>query len=381
MTSRSKVVSISLFLSVFIMLISCQKQKAEWKGSIEEEKGVTVVKNPKEPIYSEGVFILEEELSMGEAEGREEYLFNLIISIAVDDEERIYVADRKESHVKLFNENGKYLRTIGKKGQGPGEMQMPIYVQISSQNELIVHDYIAQRLSFFSLDGKYLRQKSTAKTRNLFIPIKMDSHGNLIVTAAFAPLPIGGKKLKIYDSNLELLTMVTKEERGIRGVFDIGKPSWYCDISPSDNIVWGDSKEYVLQILNSKGDLIKIITKDHDRVEITAEDKERYEKLYAEPIKIGMKLNFRGHFPAFSEISVDDEERIFVKTYERVEGKEDLFYFDVFESGGKYIAKIPINANLNRNSIWKRNKLYTIEEDEEGYQVVKRYKVIWKMEK
>jgi len=25
------------------------------------------------------------------------------------------------------------------------------------------------------------------------------------------------------------------------------------------------------------------------------------------------------------------------------------------------------------------NKIYTVEEDEEGYQVVKRYKVIWKI--
>ena len=30
------------------------------------------------------------------------------------------------------------------------------------------------------------------------------------------------------------------------------------------------------------------------------------------------------------------------------------------------------------HQVWKKQKLYTIEEDEEGYQVVKRYKVNWK---
>ena len=377
MKNKTKVISIVLSFIVFFMFVSCQKQKAEWKGTIEKKDGVTVVTNPKEPIYGEDVFSLEEELSIGDAEGREEYIFSQVRGITVDEEERIYVLDLKEAHVKVFQKTGEYLKTIGRKGQGPGEMQMPIYVQITSKNEVLVNDTMTQRLSFFSLDGKYLRQKSTAKTRNP-IPIKMDSQGNLIVFTAGAPPPVGGKELKVYDSNLELLTTVAQEERGTRGIIDIGKSSLYCAVSPSDNIVWGDSKEYVLQILNQEGNLIKRIIKEYNPVEITAEDKEKYEKQYEAPVKRGMKLNFRAHFPAFSEISVDDEERVFVKTYERVEGKEELFYFDVFESGGKYIAKIPIQARLNRYSIWKKKKLYTIEEDEEGYQVVKRYKVTWR---
>ena len=360
------------------MFISCQKQKDEWRGTIEEVDGVTVVTNPKEPMYGEDVFSLEEELSIGEAEGREEYLFSQVRGISVDEEERIYVLDSREAHIKVFQKTGEYLKTIGRKGQGPGEMQMPFYVQITSKNEVMVHDTMAQRLSFFSLDGKYLRQNSSAKTRNFFNPKKMDSQDNLIVFTVGAPPPVGGKELKVYDSNLELLTTVAQEERGTRGIIDIGKSSLYCAVSPSDNIVWGDSKEYVLQILNQEGNLIKRIIKEYNPVEITAEDKEKYEKQYEAPVKRGMKLNFRAHFPAFSEISVDDEERVFVKTYERVEGKEELFYFDVFEHGGKYIAKVPIQANLNRYSIWKKNKLYTIEEDEEGYQVVKRYKVTWR---
>jgi hypothetical protein len=378
MKSRTKVLSIVIFLSVLIILVSCQKQKTEWKGTIEEVDGVTVIKNPKEPMYGEDVFSLEEELSIGEAEGREEYLFYQIRGIAVDEDERIYVLDSREAHIKVFHKTGDYLKTMGRKGQGPGEMQMPIYVQITSKDEVMVHDTMAQRLSFFSLDGKYLRQKSTAKTRNFFTPIKMDSQDNLIVFTAGAPPPVGGRVLKTYDSNLELLTIVAEEERGTRGIFDIGKSSLYCAVSPSDNIVWGDSKEYVLHILNQEGNLIKRVIKEHNPIEITAEDKEKYEKQYAGPVKRGMRLNFRSHFPAFSEISVDDEERIFVKTYERVEGKEDLFYFDVFESGGKYIAKVPIQASLNRYSIWKKHKLYTIEEDEEGYQMVKRYKIAWR---
>jgi len=77
-------------------------------------------------------------------------------------------------------------------------------------------------------------------------------------------------------------------------------------------------------------------------------------------------------------MSVDEEGRIFLETYERVIDKENFYYFDVFDSEGKYIAKVPILVRLNSASVWKKNKLYTIEEDEEGFQVIKRYLVVWK---
>jgi hypothetical protein len=376
MKSIKKPLSLPLTALIFIMLCSCKGQKTEWKGMIEEMDGAIIVKNPAEPIYGEDVLSLEEELTIGAADGVEEYMFSRINDIDVDDEGNIYVAEGASAHIRIFDEKGKYLRTMGRKGQGPGEMQMPIYVQITLQNELLVHDYLAQRLSFFSLDGKYLRQKSTVETRNPFIPIKMDSHGNLIVIAAFAPPPVGGKQLKMYDSHLDFVKMIAKEERDMRRVFDIGKPTWHCDVSPNDNIVWGNSQEYVLQILNYKGELIKKIMKEYSPIEITAKDKEMYEKQYAVSVKRGSKIHFRNHFPAFGDIFVDDEEKIFVKTYERFKSREDLFYYDVFDSEGKYIAKIPLRTDP---LVWKKDKLYTIEEDEEGYQYIKRYKVTWKI--
>ncbi|TET74860.1 MAG: hypothetical protein E3J43_09190 [Candidatus Heimdallarchaeota archaeon] len=64
---------------------------------------------------------------------------------------------------------------------------------------------------------------------------------------------------------------------------------------------------------------------------------------------------------------------MFVQTFRRTE--EGSYYYDVFDSEGKYIAKVPLKV---RPRDWKNNKLYTIEEDEEGYQYVKRYKVIWR---
>ena len=89
MKNKTKDTSTILFLSALIMLVSFGGQKAELKGIIEEENGVTVVKNPREPMYSENVISLKKELSIGDVEGKKEYIFFQKRNIAVDDEENI----------------------------------------------------------------------------------------------------------------------------------------------------------------------------------------------------------------------------------------------------------------------------------------------------
>ena len=77
--------------------------------------------------------------------------------------------------------------------------------------------------------------------------------------------------------------------------------------------------------------------------------------------------------------AVFDPEGNLEKTIKKEHFGEDAFYHDVFNAEGRYIAKIPIRVNLDRNSVWKHQRLYTIETDNEDFQVVKRYRVVWKI--
>ena len=380
MKSETKVSSIVLFLSIFILSVSCQNQKAEWKGIIEEKNGVTVIKNPKEPIYDDVVFSLEEELSIGETEGREEYMFNRI-AIDVDDDGNLYILDNIAIEVRVFDKYGNYLYSIGQKGQGPGEMQRPSLppFQITLQKEILVSDPPTRRIIFYSLQGDYLRQISTASIRGIFYLLKIDSKGNFIVKLLYAPVFEIKQELKMFDSELSpLVSLKTLKGGGyIPGVIRLFGPSISFILTQDNKIIWGISSKYEFYILNSNAKVMKMIYKDYDRVEIPEKYKERIKERYRRAGR-KVKLHFPKHFPAFSEMNIDDEGRLIVQTYERVKDKEQYYYFDVFDPIGKYIAKIPIKAGQTRQYIWKKNKLYTVEEDEEGYPMAKRYKVTWK---
>ena len=121
--------------------------------------------------------------------------------------------------------------------------------------------------------------------------------------------------------------------------------------------------------------------KEYKRIKITKEDVEEEvggEGLSPGALELQKKLLETLKIPEyhlpFRWLIADDEARIFVLTYERVEDGKG-YYWDVFDAEGKYIVKVPLKT---RPFKIKNSKLYTVEEDEEGYQYVKRYKVTWK---
>jgi len=368
MINTTKIISIIIFLSVSIMLVSFGGQKAKWKGKIDEDNGIIIVKNPKKPMYGEDVFSLEEELSIGEAEGGEEYMFSQIRGIAVDDEERIYVADRKESHIKVFDKTGKYLRTVGRKGQGPGEIGGPRSVSITSENEIMVPDLFIRRLAFFTLEGEFIKNISTA-TMNL-MTTKIDSKGNIIAIDAVREEENSRYELKKFDSDLNYLYSLGSSPLPDSSRFNPFMAVLRWDLARNDQIVCGYPKTYEIKIFDTDGNIVRKILKDHDPIEITKEDIEETTK----GIPARIELSIPKYYSAFQRISVDDENRIYVLTWQRIKNGEG-YYFDIFDSEGKYIAKIPLEF---QPQAFKKSKLYTIEEDEDGYQYVKRYKVTWR---
>jgi hypothetical protein len=362
--------------------MGCRQQESAWKGSIKDEKEITVVRNPAQPIYKKDIISFEEELQIGSADKSDKYIFSAIDGLDVDDNGHIYILDSRAAQVKVFGPDGEYLRSIGGRGQGPGEMQMPLFLQITADNELVVQDLATQHFLYFSLDGRFLRQRANWKTEHPVLPVKIDQQGNLIGLETFAPPPMGGKVLRKYNSNFETIITLAEQppDMAAKTEYNILRATFYFDVFPNDNIILGHSEKYELDILNPEGKLIKKILKKHRRMRIRDDDKDFYRERYESFIKIGGKLNFPGYFPCFSDIAVDDKGRIFVKTFEREKNKKDTFYFDLFDEEGKYLAKMPIAINLNRDSVWKNGKLYTVETSQEGVLMVKRYRVSFDIE-
>jgi hypothetical protein len=381
MKNKNIVIPIALFGSVVMLLVSCGEQSKGWKGIIEEVDGITVVKNPREPMYGKEVFSIEEDLKIGEIEGDENYMFNVIVYLAVDNEGNIYVADFGEKHIKAFDANGEFLRVLGRAGQGPGEFGAIRDIHINAKNELMVTDLRHREILYFSHDGEFIRSMDLkviiGGIRGMWSTgswqLYSDSNENFYIRAAIVDYPRIHFELYKIDVDKNRLTTIAKTlEWNANEVLNPDRPGLlYCRVMHNGCLLYGYPRTYKLQIFNPEGKILKKIIRDYDPVQLTEEEEAEKEERRK---TAGKKTKFPPVHPAFSYLAVDDEGRIYVRTWEKLDNGEGYF-FDIFDHEGKYIARIPFNF---RPQELKKGKMYSIEEDEEGYQFVKRYKVNWK---
>jgi hypothetical protein len=111
------------------------------------------------------------------------------------DAERVYIADALDCAVKVFSRDGRFLRAIGRKGAGPGELSMPSGVAVAD-GVIAVADKLNFRVQLFDAAGAC---RGSFKTP--FAPDRVLSlgPGRLVVTCNPTGKGPGERLLHAYD--------------------------------------------------------------------------------------------------------------------------------------------------------------------------------------
>ena len=102
--------------------------------------------------------VFKEELTIGNREGDENTAFGQRVFFNVDQAGNIYIVDWDRKRIQKFDSTGRFLLTIGRQGQGPGEFRNVWRPEFEPDGSFYVVDIGSRRISFFSPEGKYLRQ-------------------------------------------------------------------------------------------------------------------------------------------------------------------------------------------------------------------------------
>jgi len=387
--NKTKVVSIILFLSVFILLVSCQKQKTEWKGTIEEENGVTIVKNPKEPYYGELDLDLEEDLVIGR-EDDENYQFYRAYDLAVDRGDNIYVADGGNSRIQKFDKNGNYILTIGGKGQGPGEFTGISDILVDEQDNLYILG--GRRIQIFNSSGEYLNGFVLENSISNFF---LDSDGFIFGISSMrdeegrkskvVKLNSEGKFIKTCAEFSEHKTVQKKSGEGIVTfrAYHLYTHKLLLTALDSKTFSYVDTSKYEIFVIDKDGDLISKIQTDEKSHSITQGEKVHIiEQLEESLSRRGRKwpkgvleeaCDFPSSRPFFWGMIADDLQRLYLWRVKSVLDESEEQIFDVYSKDGYFIYRIKM-AFLPE--LVKNGYLYNIEEDDDTGEVfIKRYKI------
>jgi hypothetical protein len=354
-----------IFLCLIVLFANCGKQKNEYPIQIETVDGIKVIINPKYPRDGVWNLRLEEDLSIGE-EMSDNYLFDSPAEVRVGEDGLIYISDWRFNNVRCFDEDGQYLRTIGRTGQGPGEFES-IRFCLSNDGKIYFMDTMNERISILDAEGNFI---NSFKALNLIIghfSILSDKHNNIYISREFRREK-DRYRMTIYRYNtygdeimhygeflgdrLILYERDGKMMQSRRSLFPI--TVWI--VTHDGRLYAGYSGTYRISVYEPNGSLSFKFGREYDPIP----DRENW-------------LHGTSDFlPAFyRNWQFDDSGNLWIELLRTI-GQEEIVY-DVFSPEGIYLNQFRIE---HRISCIKDCKAYCIVHSEQGLPLITRNKMI-----
>lgn len=370
--SRAKIGRSTLVLGAALLLLTGCSRKGDvsgWKVTVEVVNGVKTVRNPETPRYGEFAYDLDEDLVIGE-EKDETYFFPEIVWISIDNQGRFYVCDIGNRRVQVYDENGTFVRSLGRQGQGPGEYSFPSSVLLDGAGDVFINSGFS--FVVFGPDGVFKRNilPKTNLTRKTLGP------GGTIIGG---PQPNyrdeGGPKHKLVQLGPDGEMLRTLAEFRAYGA----SPGmmlfhWYsgrllfCPRS-EESLFYGYDLDYRVHVLDGDGRELLAFTKAEKSQGITGEEaaltrKEGIWAWFGQGDRTTAPLDLPDHRPFFSRFFSDDLGRLYVVRFRPITEKAvTSSEIDVFSKDGYYLYRMtwPFLPQVIKNGF-----LYEVRQDEEA---------------
>jgi len=94
-------------------------------------------------------------------------------NIVVASDGSVFVSNSMRHTIFKFDAAGKFVKTFGRRGQGPGDLTHPARLSILDGKYLVVGEYATnQRISLFDLDGKFVKIVNTGRFTSQPVALK-----------------------------------------------------------------------------------------------------------------------------------------------------------------------------------------------------------------
>ncbi len=304
---------------------------------------------------------------------------------AVLDDETLCVYDfgRKENY--LFDSNGKFVASFGKKGEGPGEVRSQRNV-FAGEGKFIIMDYLL--IHYFSKTGKYL--KTVRYTRTWGLPTLFINDDEYLSFKTLNTFEI--QWVNLAKGSYKSIKEISSYQPGVsfagqRGRMTIILPSVIpiivCTFDQKNKkLYFGKNDSYTIYAVNQEGIVSNRFSINREKRDFTKKMKKELNKEI--PTSPAQWKRFPSYLTYFNKIQILDE---FIFVY--------VIYFgdywseqqiDIFSLDGKYLYRTvfkPGNGEeifssgfpTGKQVIIKNGFLYTSLQDKEGDMKVVKYQV------
>jgi hypothetical protein len=371
-----------------------------WAGTIDTlASGIIHVQNPATGLWDESTaWRLEEELRIGIDDGVGPELFGEITDFAVDAYGRIYILEGQAQEIRVFNPDGTYLRTIGRKGGGPGEFQSAGAIRWGPQGNLWVIDPRNARYSIFDTTGTYLTMMRRASGMHMVPWLgAIDANGHLtdvsldpgadfappipivLVTYRFEgqdPIPLDTIRLPEYKGEF----FEHRSEGGFTTATIPFTPHLLWRYDTAGFLRSGTTDRYRIVRHDPAGDTAQIIDLPFRPLPVSAEERdeaiEGLEWFTNQGGKPDLSRIPRTK-PAFQHFFTDSDGYLWVMptTTNAEKGRR----FDLFDPEGRYLGPVTADfASTSYSPLVIGDRFYTVAQDELEIPYLVRARIVGK---
>lgn len=363
---------IILVFSLIIIIISCAEKKSEYPVIIETIDGVKVVTNPDFP--RDGVFTceLEEELSIGGDVDDEDYIFHRPQDMKVAADGTIFVMDGGDSSFKIYDKEGKYIRTIGGRGQGPGEFGRFVYFSVGSDGNVYVMDIMNYRVAILNENGDYISgfriedglPTLIATDQNNFIYFGIQFQDDETRRMSIHRYNPAGEEITNYgEFKLVQPVITSRTKTTVSSSTSRVAPTTVWTVSPEGKLNAGYGDKYQISVYDPNGKLSLKFGREYDPVPT------KYSRTPGQP-------KYAGVFNVITRRWLFDESgNIWIEMFTEADPEEIVY--DVFSPEGIYLKQIKVKHRLFQ---LKNGRAYCLVQSEDGFVSAKRFKRIEKTE-
>lgn len=276
-----------------------------------------------------------------------------LIAFQVDKSNNYYILNYGLGCIKLFDKDFKYLRKIGNFSSELGEFSNRLkMLQIKDGLFIVVYDKIFRRFTFFTLDGKYIKDiRFTRKVVDNFVfdgdntfisSFDIDDKIPVIVVldSQFNELYSFGKVIPINEKVFEIYSKSVYKNL-LKGIFS---GYFYTRLIKNDNsIYYAQSNPYKIMEYDKKGEYKKsLLTQTDFSTNFNSEIKEeegQFVKRNIAPSEIYRNITFYKNKYILSLIPKP------AQSFEDTSKVE--CYFDCYDLNGNLIDRTTIDLRVN----------------------------------
>ena len=160
---RRVVIQEAISLSLAVLIIACSAPNSTETSDrvvVRDSAGVKIVTYPAGPFID--TISPVPLLTIGE-EGEPNYEFFRLANVVSLASGNVVVANGGTHELRFYDSQGRYLRTVGRRGGGPAEFGFLSSVSVHPGDTLVVYDPNRRRLVYFDSAGTLVRGESFAR--------------------------------------------------------------------------------------------------------------------------------------------------------------------------------------------------------------------------